>query len=69
MTSHPGSSTTGRFSNAAVSSAVKEDEWQATRDWAFASIDVSALWRELHRLPRQLFQRRTEARSLPPRPF
>ncbi|CAK0802877.1 unnamed protein product [Prorocentrum cordatum] len=34
MASHPGSSTTGRLSNAVVSSAVTEDECQAARDWA-----------------------------------
>ncbi|CAK0790643.1 unnamed protein product [Prorocentrum cordatum] len=61
MTSHPGSSTTGGLSNAVVSSAVTEDECQAARDWALAGVDVSALWRELHRLPRQEFQRRAEA--------
>ncbi|CAK0865342.1 unnamed protein product [Prorocentrum cordatum] len=61
MISHPGSSTTGSLSNAVVSSAVTEDECQAARDWALAGVDVSALWRELHRLPRQEFQRRTEA--------
>ncbi|CAK0899361.1 unnamed protein product [Prorocentrum cordatum] len=61
MTSHPGGSTTGSLSNAVVSSAVTEDECQAARDWAPAGVDVSALWRELHRLPRQEFQRRTEA--------
>ncbi|CAK0853515.1 unnamed protein product, partial [Prorocentrum cordatum] len=58
MASHPGSSTTGRLSNAVVSSAVTEDECQAARDWALSGVDVSALWRELHRLPRQEFQRR-----------
>ncbi|CAK0897952.1 unnamed protein product [Prorocentrum cordatum] len=61
MASHPGSSTSGRLSNAVVSSAVTEDECQAARDWALAGVDVSALWRELHRLPRHEFQRRTEA--------
>ncbi|CAK0794797.1 unnamed protein product, partial [Prorocentrum cordatum] len=61
MASHPGSSTTGSLSNAVVSSAVTEDECQAARDWALAGVDVSALWRELHRLPRREFQRRTEA--------
>ncbi|CAK0889191.1 unnamed protein product [Prorocentrum cordatum] len=61
MASHPGSSTTGRLSNAVVSAAVTEDECQAARDWALAGVDVSALWRELHRLPTQEFQRRTEA--------
>ncbi|CAK0886489.1 unnamed protein product [Prorocentrum cordatum] len=36
-------------------------ECQAARDWALAGVDVRALWLELHRLPTQEFQRRTEA--------
>ncbi|CAK0790046.1 unnamed protein product [Prorocentrum cordatum] len=41
--------------------SLTRSECQAARDWALVCVDVSALWRELHRLPRQELQIRIEA--------